>query len=92
MTQFHNGENCSKAMREGLQQLRALRARINRHHPDLLGFMRRKLFNLPELNERGEEVIDRQKTLDTIERFMETNPPSAEFKAKLVEMLSESRS
>ena len=87
--QFHNGENLSKAAGQALRQMKDLRARIDKSHPHLLGYMRQKLWGLPEIDRNGNELINREKNRQTVQKFMEIKAPSAEFRNKLKHMLAE---
>lgn len=60
MEQFHNAQGYSDIALKTLAQVTQLRASINESHPDLINRMRQQLFNLPALNEHGEEIIDPQ--------------------------------
>ena len=90
MSEFHNGQP-SKLVSETLKQMGALRAQINRSHPGFLNSLRQQVFDLPAVNERGEELIDHQKNRQVIEKFLEIKAPSTEFKKQLMSMLADTK-
>ncbi len=75
-------------------QLRQTRAKIKEDHPDLLGAMKEKILALQDAQsapiETGtkEQVIDKQKNISTVMKFLETKPDNKAMDIAIKAMLA----
>ena len=96
---FTRKKTSSDVKKKTLEQMRELRDRFEKEHPDLLKKIRHEvqkqsLYEEERLQEQARETaengdvpIDRRKNLETVMAFAKNNTGSAEFQAKLKKLL-----
>ncbi|MCC6598169.1 MAG: hypothetical protein IT559_05225 [Alphaproteobacteria bacterium] len=88
------GENISgeRLRRRALEEVRAARLVLEKHHPELLETVRESLKKAEKANacSQGivEEKVDRKKNLETVLKFIALKPQSGDLKTALEKLLS----